>query len=260
MSQNIVSLDHASVSGRIGSLHRVLQDGGLPWAAFQQPINDPALRQRLIRNWLAGVPEVALPYGETPAKRALEIVQTSYGPDLVTRCLGWEYDAGQRRMLESVPLPEDLLVRHADTHILVPKHPAATILSLQGVKIVRKKSFFANQDWYVKQALASLSCGMGWLFLRKGAVHGTFNFPRSSQIQHLLFGERIPYCIEVTYATILHKLVVYEWMFSKCLRCQDFSFDGHSLDVGVDEGRLVFCSRLVDASVLDVGLASVWSS
>src|SRR3989338_7520586 len=91
MSERIVSLDLATVSGRLGSLHRVLQDEGLPWAAFQQPIDDPVLRARLVKNWLAGVPDVTVPYGETPAKRSFEIVRTAYSPDLVTRLLGYQF-------------------------------------------------------------------------------------------------------------------------------------------------------------------------
>ncbi|MBI3336426.1 hypothetical protein HYZ98_02570 [Candidatus Peregrinibacteria bacterium] len=246
------------MSGRLGSLHRVLQDEGLPWAAFQQPIDDPALRARLVRNWLAGVPDVTVPYGETPAKRAFEIVRTAYGPDLVTQLLGYTFGAGERKMLEVVPYPADLLERHADTHILVPRHPAATIMSLKGVKIVRQKNLFWDQNWYHNEDLGCRLCGSGWMFLRRGAVHGTVNFPRSEQIRCLLLGERVPYGTEVTYATILHKLVTDEWLFSRWLRCQDIHSYGFRLVVRVNEGRLGFDSHWDDGPYPGIGLASAW--
>lgn len=258
MSQNIVSLDPASVSGRLGNLHRVLQDGGLPWAAFQQPIDDPGLRSRLVKNWLAGVPDVTVPYGETSAKRASEIVRTVYGPDLVTQLLGVPVGVGERKTLETVPLPEQLLERHADTHILVPRHPAVTIMTLKGAKVVRQKDLFTGQDWYHPEDLASRPCGSEWMFLRKGAVYETFNLPRSEQIQHLLFGERVPYGIEVTYAAILHKLVTGEWLYPKYLRCQDIDSYGLRLYVGVCGGQLHFHDNWDDHPYPSVGLGSTW--
>ncbi|MBI4129159.1 hypothetical protein HY464_00530 [Candidatus Peregrinibacteria bacterium] len=258
MSDNIANLDPAKVLRRTGMLYGVLSEGGLPWSAFQQPIDDPALRARLVKNWLAGVPEVTVPYGETPAKRAFEIVRTAYGPDLVTQLLGYTFGQGERKMLEVVPYPTDLLERHADTHILVPRHLAATMMSIKGVKVVRQKNLFWDQNWYHNEDLGCRPCGSGWMFLRKGKVHGTVNLPRSEQIRCLLLGERVPYGIEVTYATILHKLVTDEWLFSRWLRCQDIDSHGNRLNVGVLEGQLdVYCSW-DDRPNPSIGLASAW--
>ncbi len=50
--------------GQLTQFVRVMRQAGLPMSALQMPIDDPAMRGRLVRAWLAGVPD-----GRIPAKR-----------------------------------------------------------------------------------------------------------------------------------------------------------------------------------------------
>jgi hypothetical protein len=151
----------SQVSGRLATLHRVMEEAGLTYEDLQTPIDDPEMRKKLVAFWQSGGFE-----STTSQKRAREILPV-FGIEEAIKHFGANPTSQQRSLLSEIPLSEAVLQECKNTHILIVIFPIS-ILDIRGK--VQDKGLFYNQDWYNKQSFAKERGECQWQLIRKTPV------------------------------------------------------------------------------------------
>lgn len=226
MSENIANPTPSQVSGRLAKLHRLLEEAGLPWEAFQQPIDDPQMRARLVNFWRSGGHE---PTTDEKIARAIGI--TTFGVQEAIQHFGVKPTKSQLAMLSVIPFSEQELREAKDTHILVAVLPLS-ILDIKGK--VDRSLFWSKEDaWYHSEKFAKDKGQAGWHLVRKTIVPNSTSKNWNEQQALLAENEETPTARIMVYTIIGHYLNTGERLFEKIYaRCSDFSSDDYRVSVG----------------------------
>src|SRR3989344_7080599 len=138
----------SQVVGRVSEWFRRMEEAGLTLDDLQAPIDDPTMRERLVRFWKAGGYEAT-----TDQKLARAIMGRNFlGIEEVSQHLGVTFSDKQRAQLAEVPFAEATLQECKDTHILVAGYP----LSVLDVRShVSRNLFYLHENaWYNSEAFA----------------------------------------------------------------------------------------------------------
>jgi hypothetical protein len=169
----------------------LLVQAGLPLDAFQLPIDDPDMRQRLAESWKAGCKEVTT--SQSVAKGIMGdhmiIIQE------MLNCFGVTFSQGHDLSdLSVVPFSGEILAACKETHILYPGYP----LSIMEMRKRISEKFFSSRDgdWYVHKPFATLSVvSARWHLVKKqGILEGA-----------LLESEQLARACDLVFAIILMK-------------------------------------------------------
>lgn len=237
---------------------------GVELEHFQLGIDDPARAERIAGYLKAGAPltwplDLTIEhYGETPAKRALEIMKISYGIEVLERHFPWKFTKYQRSLLETVPFSESFLESIAHVYGMLPKHPLA---SLMGIKkeTKNKAGLWYPEDWFhnAEQEFAYAGSGNGWLFVRKDEVPDSWEKDYPTSLGCLAPIEIPPLCCEATLFAVLHRLEKDESLFSKrWIRFRDRSANGDRVRARFSSVGWFVCNWRGGDATPDVGLAS----
>ena len=215
MPENIASLveklSYSEVLGRAAKLARLLEDLGVPWEAWQWPIDDLAFRARLANYWRARG-DIFAPYGiarlvlgddlitpeeitdkrkSEPKEEGQEVVPLVYAPDQLV-CF--------RRTLEALPLDYlKWLVEHNYVLVAGPPEPK----NLLGVRELDASLFRSQQGgWYAgdeqKFSRDELAEAV-WHAIRKDHVPNSTSKPYDKQCGLLLPEEQVPTAVKVAW-------------------------------------------------------------
>ena len=180
MSENIANPTPSQVSGRLAKLHRLLEEAGLPWEAFQQPIDDPQMRARLINFWRSGGYEPT-----TDEKMARAIGIPMFGVQEAIQHFNVKPTESQLAMLSVIPFSEQELREAKDTHILVAVLP----MSILDVRKVNNKLFYSETGgWYESEKFAKDKGETGWYLVKKTPVKNSTS--KTWKEQQALLGDR----------------------------------------------------------------------
>ncbi|MFC1756535.1 hypothetical protein ACFLZC_00010 [Patescibacteria group bacterium] len=162
MSKNIANPTPSQVSGRLAKLHRLLEEDGLPWEAFQQPIDDPQMRARLVNFWRS---DGCDPTTDEKMARATGIPM--FGVQEAIQHFGIMPTVAQLAILSVIPFSEQELQETKDTHILVAVFP----LSVLDVRKVDNSLFYSSTGgWYESKKFAKNKGKISWQLVRKTPV------------------------------------------------------------------------------------------
>ena len=222
MSNDIATLDQ--ILGKAAKLHRVLREAGLPETALQMPIDDPEMRNRLVRYWLSGGYEAT-----TTQKLAREIMGKNYlGIEEAVTHFGVKPKRGELSTLAEILFTEAILRECKDTHILVAVFP----LSINETRKQYSSSFY-NTNWFVKESFAKERGEVGWHLIRKSEVPNSTS--KTWQEQQALLGnnEETPSARVMVYTIVGHYRNTGEKLFGNiCVRCSDLVLNGYRVFVG----------------------------
>jgi hypothetical protein len=270
----IANPEPVKVIGRASECMRRLMEAGVTYDALQTPIDDPAMRERLVNYWLAGAPEltVALPtvaaiaYEPTSSQiRARAIMGANFlGVEEVIGHYGAAYTTDQLAALAEIPFSEAELEACKETHLLVAGYPM-TILDVRAKAPSKKpKTFYSYKDaWYNTQAFATSELvGLRWHLIRKTAVEGSFSKTFDDQKQLLGSEDVVPRACELVYAVVLYFMATGERLFTNhYVRCIDLASGGRRVIVGLfDSGGLVVYYRWFAYPCDGLGLSSARKS
>jgi hypothetical protein len=176
-----------------------------------------------------------------------------HGIDQVQQYFGVTYTEQQLIELVDLPWPDEVLKECAGTHLLV----AGCSLSIGEVKEKHCGLFGQNSPcWYNNQPFAhDERLGCKWYLLRKDWVPRSYHKRLNDQVKLLPPEEEVPLACEVTYVTILHRLVTGEWLHvDRYVRTSSHAKDGDRVTVGV---RLQWglCLGDIDDAPHQIGLA-----
>ena len=113
----------SKVSGRLATLHRILEEAGLSYEDLQRPIDDPEMRKRLVRFWRSGGFE---PTASQKLARAILPNGHFFGPEDWFARFGDRVSFTKKQLAQAVELPwsEDKLenpgIKQAEFVFLVP--------------------------------------------------------------------------------------------------------------------------------------------
>ena len=227
MSESIADLTPSKVLGRMAKFQRLLEEDGLPWEAFQWPIDDLEMRRRLVSFWASGCYEQTI-----SQKLTREIMgRNFFGIREAVRHFGINPLHQQLTDLSEVPFSENVLQACKDTHILVAVFPLS-ILDIR--KKVERNLFYSHDDaWYNNQAFAKEKGETSWHLIRKDIVSESTSKTWQEQQALLAEKEGVPSAQVMIYTIIGHYKSSGERLFEKVYaRCQCFSSDGYRVSVG----------------------------
>jgi hypothetical protein len=231
--------------GTLTTFIRVMRQAGLPIEkALQMPIDDPEMRERLVRAWIAGVLEngavpatAAVNFTATPSQiRAREIMGRNFlGVEEAMRHYGEQFTEEQLAALAEVPFSEAVLEECKNTHVLVAGFPIS-ILDIRAKAPNKKpKTFYSYKDArYNNQAFATNEkVNVRWYLVRKEAVADSTYKTYDKQKALLSEHEEVPRACELVYAVVLYFLAADERLFPNIyVRCSDVSSGGDRVYVG----------------------------
>ncbi len=229
--------------GQLATFVRVMRQAGLPIEfALQMPIDNPEMRERLVRSWLTGVPEngtqsASVNYNPTPSQiRAREIMGKSFlGVEKAVRHFGAVYTEEQLALLAEIPFLEAVLEECKNTHILVAGFPM-TILGIRAKAPGKNpKTFYSCKDaWYNSQTFAKdEKVEVRWYLIRKQAAANSTSKNFDKQKALLSKYEEVPRACELVYAVVLYFMATGERLLPNIyVRCSDMVSDGGRVYVG----------------------------
>ncbi len=239
--------------GQLATFIRVMRQAGLPIEeALQTSIDDPDMRERLVRFWLSGGYEPT-----TMQKLAREIMGKNYfGIEEAVKHFGVKPTRAQLSALVEIPFTEAELRECKDTHVLVAVFPLS-VLDNRGR--VERSLFSSHEDaWYNKQAFARDKSEVHWQLVRKTPVENSTNKMWQDQQALLAKNEETPTAQVMTYTIIGHYLATGERLFENAyVRCSDMDSGGVRVSVGLfDSGGLFVHNRSDDSFYGLLGLSS----
>ena len=220
--------------GTLTTFVRVMRQAGLQIeTALQLPIDDPEARERLVKYWVAGAPEINVPlpvtrvlkYEPTPSQiRAREIMGKNFlGIEEAIRHYSAAYTEEQLAALAEIRDEDGNIITEAEleecknTHLLVAGFPM-TIVDIRKKAPSKKpeKAFSSYKNArYNTQAFATEEMvGLCWHLIRKTAAGGSFS--KIYQNQTALLGPKdyVPRACDLVYAVILYFMVTGERLFA----------------------------------------------
>lgn len=257
MARSIANqLSPSQISGRLATFHRVMEEAGLPYDAFQWVIDDPDTRSRLVSFWCSRCCEATI-----FQSHARSIMGSNFfGVEEAIRHFGVNPSRQQFSALAEVPFTEAVLNEHKNTHILVAVFPMS-ILDIRGKVAHNAQTLFYSQDWYDNERFAKEKGQVGWELVRKTPVPGSTSKTWDEQRALLVKDEAIPTAQVMVYTIIGYFLVTGERLFDNVyVRCSNLDSDGNRLDVGNFDANGLNVNHDWDDYRHDIfGLASSWS-
>jgi len=216
--------------GKLAAFVRVMRQAGLHVDdALQMAIDDPKMRERLIRFWNAGGYEL------TESQRyAVEVMDNPstggfIGIKEAVRFFGVTPTEADFDALAEVPFTGAELYAAKSTHILVAVFP----LSITDLIRVTKDPMFFGENWCYERMFANSVDGAGWHLIRKTPVENSMDKKLGDQMALLSGNEYVPSARVIVYAMICHYLKVREKLFSGVhVRCRDIEPMRRQISVG----------------------------
>lgn len=230
--------------GQLATFVRVMRQAGLPIeSALQMPIDDPEMRERLVRAWIAGVPEngaspvAIVSYQPSPSQiRAREIMGKNYlGIEEAVRHFGAAYTEEQLTTLAEIPFSEAVLEECKDTHILVAGFPMSILDVRAKAPSKKPKTFYSYKDaWYNNQAFAKdEKVEVRWYLIRKEMVANSTSKNFDEQKALLSGCDEVPRACDLVYAVVLYFMATGERLFPNLyVRTASVSSGGDRVLVG----------------------------
>lgn len=218
----------SQILGRAATLLRLLEEEGLPYDAWQIPIDDPEKRRMLVAYWKAGMPPLTQGAVETVVASKRSAVHN------VLTCV---HDARQVNELFSLGYTEEQLTAFGPPPDSLPGFltffdPGWDILRLR-THCKDKGRIFYSQDWYDGQEFAKKQEEPRYRQIRMEAVAGSFNKTFDTQKALLPDTEEIPLVRQVVMGMVVHFLRTEQRMFpTYYVRCLDKVSDGVRVSVG----------------------------
>ena len=225
MKTTIANPSPVQAIGRASECMRRLMEAGLSYEDLQFPIDDPAMRRRLVYFWAS--------YGYEPTtsqRRAREIMgRNLFGVKEAIKHFGVNPTKQQITALTEIPFSGAVLQECKDTHVLVAVFP----LSILEIRGKMTSELFYDQSWYNKESFAK-DCGdVSWQLVRKTPVSDSTSKSWDEQQALLAKNEETPTARIMVYTTIGHFLATCERLFEKIyVRCSDIDSDGYRVSVG----------------------------
>lgn len=228
----LTSGEVAKLLGRVSKADRLLLEAGLDLKDYQRVIDNPEMRDRLVRFWKAGAPAE---FRATPSGATLECAWKIMGknvidPEKVAKHLDVAFSVEQLKQLANFPFSESALQECKDTHILVAGYP----LSIMDIREKASK-LFRSQDWYNDEKFATKEkVNLRWYLIRKDIIPDSINKRYQEQTALLTEDEEVPRACEMAYMIILYYRAKGIRLFEKLYaRCQDVTSGGRRVLVGV---------------------------
>ena len=213
---------------------------------FQLGIDDPLKAERIAGFLKAGAPLtwpnpiVGPVYGETSAKRALDIIKVSYGPAVIEKHFPWRFTGYQHSLLETLPFTESFLESIAFTHGIVAKHPSASVMGIKkGMPKKAPNNLWYPEDWYHDKAqeFAHEGPGNGWGIIRLDEAPDSWDKDYPTSLECLSPIEIPALCCEGTLFAEVHCLETEQRIFTKrWIRFRDRSASGFRVYARFDSG------------------------
>lgn len=239
---NQVSPSH--VSGRLATWHRVMEEAGLTYDDLQKPIDDPVLRQHLVRCWQKTAHAVS-------EKDAHGIMGTNcFGTSEAVKYLGVRPSS-----LPKIMFTKETLEECRETHILVAMFP----LSILDIHSRINIGLFYNWVAYCNEPFAKYSGHASWQLIRKAPVPNSIKKTWLEQRNLLRDDEGISTAIAMVYTILGHYLATDERLFKNTfVRCYDTFSDKRRVQIGhFGQTGLIVSGVTDDSRFDDLGLASV---
>jgi len=212
--------------GQLATFIRVMRQAGLPIEeALQGPIDDPDLRERLVRFWNASG------YAPTTSQqRAREIMgKNFFGVEEAMRDFCLNPSRRQLAVLSEIPYTEAMLEECKDSHVLVAVFP----LSILEIRGRFNSKLFYDQSWYNKESFAKDRGEAAWHLIRKDPVPNSTSKTWNEQRALLAENEETPQARVMIYTIIGHFLATDQRLFEDVyVRCSDVVSGGYRVYVG----------------------------
>ena len=251
MDSTIANPNPEKVIARTSECMRRLIEAGLTYDDLQRPIDDPDMRNRLVRFWQSGGYEPT-----TTQKLARAIGIPVFGIEEAVQHFGVKPTRTQLSALAEIPFTEAELRECKDTHILVAVFPMS-ILEIRG-KVSGSQRLFYDQGWYNKQVFAKEKGKTEWRLVRKTPIDSSISKTWPEQQALLSDKEETPSAQVMVYTIIGHFLATGERLFEHIyVRTSSVASVGCRVHVGlfVAHGLFVYFYDVGDRSD-SVGLSS----
>ncbi len=245
MKESIANqMSPSQVSGKLATWHRVMEEGGLTYDDLQKPIDDPVMRQRLIRYWRAGAPDCAR-----------EIMGANYfGIEEARAYFGIKPLDRELLALAEIPFAEETLEECKDTHILAAIFP----LCIRDIPYRADSRLLYDLQSYYDEPFTRYFSHASWQLIRKTPIQDSTEKSYTEQQSLLKGNEKIPSVKDMVYALIGHYLATHERLFGNIfVRCSDTFSDNRRVQIGrFDSGGIVICGGEDDSHSANIGLAA----
>jgi len=239
----------SKVSGKLATLHRVLEEAGLTYNDLQVPIDDPKFRERLVSFWLTK--------GFQPSI-SQEIARVIMGKNYYGS-INWAKDFGvnftkkQLREIEKFPYNEDILNGPCpfykgkmvkDTHFAflglsqINGDPLSIVKWQEICPAPGQLRFYRYADaWYIREEFVNKSiCKYKWYLMPLEIIPDSTSKTFDQQKAMLSAEYEVPSAIEeITKHVLYYKKNGIYLNQTKYGRCQDISSHGHRLNVGYSD-------------------------
>lgn len=220
MPGNIASLaeqfSYSKVLGRAAKLARLLEDLGVPWEAWQWPIDDPAFCARLGNLWRVrgdifapyGIARLALGDDLVTPEEIMDKRKPTEGQEVIPLVYAPDQLATFRRTLEALSLDYlKWLVEHNYVLVAGPPEPK----DLLGVCELDASLFYtAEGGWYAgdeQEFSRNELAEVVWHAIRKDHVPNSTSKPYPDQRGLLLPEEQVPTAVKVAWVDTTYSKV-----------------------------------------------------
>lgn len=274
MVKTIVNqISFSKVSGRLATLHRVMEDAGLTYDDLQKPIDNPKFRENLVHFWRTNG------FQPTISQEIARIImgKNFWSVEDWATFFGVDFTKKQLREIEKFPYGEDILNGPCPLHIgksIKDTHFAFLGLDqIQGspLTIVKWQEIcpasgqlrfysYVPDAWYSKEKFVNKpTCGFKWYLMPLEIIPNSTDKTFEQQKAMLPAEYGVPFAIEeVTKHVLYYKKNSIYLNPKRYGRCQEISSDGSRVPVGSSGpvGLIVYGSW--DDDCYDsIGLASV---
>jgi hypothetical protein len=263
MARTIANLtvSPSKVSGRLATLHRVLEEEGLLWEDFQKPIDDPELRRRLVRFWKSGGFE---PTTSQKLAKAIMPAGCFFGPEeWLTHFSGKvKFTKSDLARISEIPWSEEELRNPiiSQPHFLFL---GITRLDSKPLDLPAWHELYSGSehpkfylDWYLTHGFAKGTCRFRW-YLMPGIVEGSNNLSYDCQVDLLPDEYEVPNAPERVTANILYYLLNKKYLDTDYwARTCDLSDGGYRVRVRGDSGDGLGVNGWDDSADVHIGLAA----
>jgi len=210
MPESIANLSPSQVVGRFSKAQRLLEEGGLPWEAWQLVIDNPKARQRLVSYWRLGCYETS-----TSQKFARKIMGGNFlGLEDVIKHFGASFSDDELKALAEIPFDEKTLRGCHKTHVLFPGYPLSV---LEVRSKIPRGTFWSYEDaWYDSQTFsANEKVELRWYLVSRDILSGSTSKNWDEQEKLIPESWERPSAVEMAYMAALYKLTRGKDLFAK---------------------------------------------
>lgn len=249
---NRSEMSDVKVMGRLVEWYRRMREAGLEFDDLQKPIDNPALRERLVKCWRTNGFNHAL-----DPRIAREMMGPNYfGPSLVAKTFGVHYDEDQLfRLMHGIQIAAEELELCGDNYMLFAGYP----FSIKDLIEQRPDLFDDSFKGFMNAGIVTAKVEARWYLLRKSIIPRSTAKDNVTQLGLLKEDEVLPSVNELVYAMVLHYLVKVSYLFPNVyMRCFNSfagfdrvklgNFGSEKIDIGLVEDS---------AKMIEVGITSL---